>query len=161
MQIKPHTVAKRFSPANDFQNMLTQLKYCYLLVFLLIATLAYGQSAEDTPFDKKTFPDKNELKKALGILQSGDYFYEDPFSLNYDSALYHFLQAYEMNPNNADLNLKIGHCYLRLSSGSEPEKGIPYLNKAQKLDKMLAGQARYYKGQAYHLQSEWRKAANF
>lgn len=147
---------------NNLMDTATHWKIAILIACLLLAPwLIQAQDSMDTPFDKKTFPEKENLKKALSILESGDYFYEDPYSLNYDSALYHYLRAQEMNPNNADINLKIGHCYLKLSAGSEPAKGIPYLDRAKKLDESLKGQSLYYKGQAYHLQSEWRKAANF
>lgn len=47
---------------------------------------------------------------------------------NYPLALEYFLKAYQIDSTNANINYKIGFCYLQL--GNEKYKALPYLEKA-------------------------------
>ena len=76
---------------------------------LLLASIVYGQV--DTPFDKKHITDSKQFKHALKNIKEGNKL----FGLGkgrYIDALEHFQEANKVNANNADLNYKIGICYL-------------------------------------------------
>ncbi len=60
-----------------------------------------------------------------GSFKDGDYFF---FSGDYQEALYNYLKLTGTNYENANLNYKIGYCYLNIP-GEEP-KAIPFLEKA-------------------------------
>ncbi len=66
--------------------------------------------------------DSKELKEAF---LDGEYFlaYED-----FLDALPYYLKVYEQNTNNANINYRIGLCYLNIPG--EKNKAIPYLEKA-------------------------------
>lgn len=141
------------------------IQYRFLGLFILATyssiSLSFAQEAENTPFDRKHIEDKDDLKMAENALDLGYIFYEEPYSINYDSALHYFMKAQEVNPHNADLNLRIGYCHLWLSQGPNTKVAREYFAQALKLDKALEPFVLYYTGQAHHLQSEWRKAANY
>jgi len=117
---------------------------------------AFTQSS--VPFDKKNITDKEVLKKALDAISFGDDFYADDFTANFDSALYYYKIANEINPNNAELNFKIGRCYLDLPSGKETMNCMTHFNKALQLDPDVDLMVHFYMGKAFHINSEWKKA---
>ncbi|HNO71140.1 MAG TPA: hypothetical protein PKO16_05150, partial [Bacteroidia bacterium] len=51
----------------------------------------------------------------------------------YDTAVKTFLVLYQSDPSNANINYKIGKCYMNMS-GQKP-KAIPYLENAIKQSK--------------------------
>lgn len=130
--------------------------YPIILIFLSLAIHAHAQTSKE--FDKKTIPDKEALKKALIAIGEGDLYYADDYSANFDSALYYYKIAYEINPDNAELNLKVGRCYLDLPSGKETMKCMEYFNKALALDPEVDPLIYFYMGKAFHINSDWKKA---
>ena len=124
--------------------------------FFLLTT-AFAQT--DTPFDKSNFKDqKTELKEALSNIKAGDdFFFGEPFA-NYNQALPLYLKANQFNPNNAELNYKIGVCYI---NSSFPTKALDYLKKAYKLNAQVAPDIKYYLGKGYQISSEWNDALKF
>ena len=80
----------------------------YIVLFGLIA----GVSAQNIEFTKSNFPNKKkELKAALKDIKEGDkLFIQGPGM--YLEAIEYYFKAYEFNPNNAEINYKIGTCYL-------------------------------------------------
>ncbi|MFQ5335119.1 MAG: OmpA family protein [Flavobacteriales bacterium] len=126
----------------------------YTLTLLLLCACVRSFSQGDIPFDKTHFPDKTKLKEALNEIRLGDhYYYLGP--LFHSLALEHYQRAAGLNPNNADLNLKMGHCYLNSPTKT---KAIPFLEKANKLNPDLDPIVNYYLGRAYQLNMQWDKA---
>ncbi len=90
---------------------------------------------------------------------------------NYFQALKSFLEAYKIDSTNANINYKIGLCYLK--SDSERNKAIAYLEKAvlntttkymdmEPSEKSAPVNAYYYYGQALHANYKFDEAiANY
>jgi outer membrane protein OmpA-like peptidoglycan-associated protein len=126
--------------------------YKYLLAFLLLTTAAHAQNVE---FSKDRFGnDKDGLKAALKEIKAGDEWYEmDP--PRYEQALTHYLAAQKFNPNNAQLNLRIGDSYLH--SGFKP-RALAYLQKAYQLNPDVDPRIHYLLGRGLHLNAKWQEA---
>ncbi|RZK47461.1 MAG: tetratricopeptide repeat protein, partial [Hymenobacter sp.] len=118
----------------------------------LLAGPAYAQSVE---FSKEKFSeDKQGLKEALRELKAGDAEYQaDP--ARYALALPHYLAAQQFNPDNAELNIKLGDCYLH--SGTKAQ-ALSYLQRAQKLDPSADPRTHYLLARALHLSAKWAEA---
>jgi hypothetical protein len=90
---------------------------------------------------------------------------------NYGRALKTFLEAYQIDSTNANINFKIGFCYLK--TVSEKTKALPYLEKAvlnttksyedmEPREKAAPINAYYYYGEALHLNYKFDEAiANY
>jgi outer membrane protein OmpA-like peptidoglycan-associated protein len=125
--------------------------FLFLIFFLLSGT----SNAQDVPFKPESFPGKeNELKNAVFNLNEGDklYFEETPF---YQLALPFYEKAYTFNPDNADLNNKLGICYL---NSNNKFKAYDFFAKAYKLNPNVDPMIHYNLGRGLHLNSEWDKA---
>ncbi|SHK37326.1 OmpA family protein [Hymenobacter psychrotolerans] len=126
--------------------------YKYLLAFLLLSSAAQAQSVE---FSKEQFSsNKDGLKAALKSIKLGDEWYQnDP--PRYEQALPHYLEAQKFNSENAELNLKIGDCYLH--SGFKP-RALAYLQKAYQLNSGVDPRIHYLLGRGLHLNGKWQEA---
>ena len=123
---------------------------------LLLGGLAAATThAQSVNFSKEKFGgDKEALKNALRELRTGDDAYAaDP--ANYGAALPHFLQAQQLNPDNAALNVKIGDCYLH--SGTKT-MALAYLQRAQGLAPADDPRTHYLLARALHLNAKWAEA---
>lgn len=89
---------------------------------------------------------------------------------NYPLALKYFLDAYKIDSTNANINYKIGFCYLQ--SANEKNKALPYLEKAVKdishnykdmepREKKAPEMALYYLGTAYRLAYKFNESNNY
>lgn len=124
----------------------------YLLAFLLISGAAQAQSVE---FSKERFGNnKDGLKAALKEIKLGDEWYAN-YPPRYEQALPHYLEAQKLNPENAELNLKIGDCYLH--SGFKP-RALTYLQKAYQLNSGVDPRIHYLLGRGLHLNGKWQEA---
>ncbi|WP_324675959.1 OmpA family protein [Hymenobacter sp. GOD-10R] len=123
-----------------------------LLAFLPLSFTLHAQNVE---FSKDRFgSDKDGLKAALREIKEGDEWYlSDP--ARYEQALPHYLAAQKFNPDNAQLNLKIGDAYLH--SGAKPQ-ALPYLQKAYKLNPDVDRRIHYLLGRGLHLNAKWAEA---
>ncbi|WBO83352.1 OmpA family protein [Hymenobacter yonginensis] len=126
--------------------------YKYLLALLLLSSAAQAQSVE---FSKDRFGnDKDGLRAALKEIKLGDEWYlADP--PRYEQALPHYLEAQKFNAENAELNLKIGDCYLH--SGFKP-RALAYLQKAYQLNSGVDPRIHYLLGRGLHLNGKWAAA---
>lgn len=123
-----------------------------ITLFLLSSTL-FGQM--DMAFDKKNFPDdKAGLKVAKENIKDGDEFYYMGQGY-FKNAIEPYLKANAFNPNNAELNMKIGVCYL---SSPTKLKSLPYLEKAHQINPSIDPKLNFYLGEAYHLNMDFDKA---
>jgi outer membrane protein OmpA-like peptidoglycan-associated protein/tetratricopeptide (TPR) repeat protein len=128
------------------------MKKLIILLFLIVNGFLYAQNVE---FTKDNFKDKgSELKEALRYVAAGDELFNKGAN-SYKLALSSYLMADKFNSNNAQLNYKIGICYLYSTNKT---KAASYLEKAAKLNPSLSNEVHFWLGKAYHLQSEWDKA---
>lgn len=136
--------------------------------FLLLTVNCFAQ---DVPFDKNLFKErKDEFKIARDQLEEGykiyDIYPESFMSVNHPDyrarASYHkealpiLFEANKFNPNNAQLNYRIGRCYL--SSSVYKEECLPHFLKAQKLNPNVSRDIHYYLGMGYQLTMDFDKA---
>ena len=142
--------------------------YIYILtIFLGIGSL----NAQDVPFDKKLFKEqKDAFKEAKEHYDAGNELFEivpqTYFDINsndykerviyYREALSPLFKANKFNPNNAELNYRIGRCYLM--NAVYKEEAVPHLEKALKLNPNVASDIHYHLGIAYHITMKFDKA---
>jgi outer membrane protein OmpA-like peptidoglycan-associated protein/tetratricopeptide (TPR) repeat protein len=132
----------------------------FLVVGLFIGSVAFSQNVE---FTKKAFPNtKEELNFALKAIKHGDelynealYYYEHEDFSHFKNALPYYQKAQKFNPDNAELNYKIGTCILYTLHN---ERSLSYFKKAYKLDAQVADDIHYYLGRANHYNEYWDKA---
>jgi outer membrane protein OmpA-like peptidoglycan-associated protein len=126
--------------------------YILAISFLFCSNLVVGQNV---PFEKSYFKDrKDEYKAAKDAYEDGDKEYSHGFR---DAALDYYLVAQKFNPNNAELNFKIGRCMLS-SLNRERKESLGYLEKAYKLDPAIDKKIHLYLGQSNHLNENWDAA---
>lgn len=128
----------------------------YILQTLLIVS---GSAAflQDVPFDKALFKErKDEFKAAVDNIEVGDANF-NAFPPNYQNAVSYYLQANSFNPNSADLNYKIGMCYLNF----DKYQMKMYFEKAYQLKPTVSADILYYLGWCYHLDGNWTKAIEY
>jgi outer membrane protein OmpA-like peptidoglycan-associated protein len=126
-----------------------------LLTNLLVVSTLFAIAQKHTEFTKDNFKDKkSELKDAVKNMEQGDalYFHQFP---KYVRAIDFYMPAYNLNPYNADLNYKLGMCFL---NSSEKFKAVDYFVSAYKLKPTVTRDIHYYIGRGYHLIGEWDKA---
>jgi outer membrane protein OmpA-like peptidoglycan-associated protein/tetratricopeptide (TPR) repeat protein len=141
-----------------------------IYIILLIFTASFVK-AQDVPFDKKLFKErKDEFKEAKKNLEEGYLFFEyipaTYIDINeadykdrtqyYRKALPFLFKANKFNPNNAELNYRIGRCYIVNSVFKE--EAVSHLLKAMKLNPNVAPDIHYYLGMGYHIRMEFDKA---
>ncbi len=127
----------------------------FLVFFVTISFFSFSQKEKNKDFSKTNFPgDAKGLKDAEKAIGKGDDLYNKGH-LFYSQALEFYLLAQDFNPDNAELNYKIGSCYLWSTSKL---KAIPFLEKAQKLNMRVDPLLHFMLGRAYHLNLQWDKA---
>lgn len=132
----------------------------FLVFGLMINSLLLAQNIE---FSKKNFPNtKEELNFALKALKHGDdlyseamFYYEHEDFSHFKNALPYYQKAQQFNPNNAELNFKIGVCILYTVHN---ERSLPYFVKAYEIDPKVNDEIHYYLGRASHYNEYWEKA---
>jgi len=118
----------------------------YIFVYYLLYTAyCFGQDTKDD----KSFMDatQKQIKKGDNFIYYGQK--------NYEKALEHYLIAYNNNENHAELNLKIGECYLHTNKEA---KSIYHLEKAHRLNKKAYSSVHFLLGMAYHLNADFNAA---
>lgn len=130
-------------------------KIAILLVSIALAGSAWAQNVE---FDKKNWPDdKDGFKEAEKALKEGDEFWEAAQfnSFNYQLAIPHYEVAQNFNPDNAELNYKLGVCYLHsLYKALAMER----FEHAYELLPTIARDIHYYIGVGHHMEYDWENA---
>ena len=122
-------------------------KLSYLLLF--ISSVLQAQNIE---FEKANFPDKkDQLKEAKRSIETGDDIMKGG-EFFYKQAIPHYLKANEFNPNNAQLNFKLGVCYL---NSPERAAAAKYFDAAYKLNPKVDPIVLYYEGYSHHLNADW------
>ena len=131
------------------------MKFIHFIIASLICySTLYAQ--KNVEFEKANFKsDVAGLKTALRNLQEGDFKYNTNL---YNDALIKYLSANKFNPNNADLNAKIGDCYLH---SSDKSKATDYFKKAYSLSRDIDGYYLFSMGKAYHINEEFDNAIKY
>ncbi|NRA12514.1 MAG: OmpA family protein [Crocinitomicaceae bacterium] len=138
-----------------FKNILT----------VVFVSLTYIVGAQNVDFKSANFKDdKDGLKKATEAIKKGDEYFEIGntaiFAVkgpghNYEMALISYEIAQKFNPNNGELNFKIGVCH---ANSPYSHKSIEYLYKAHKLDVECDKFLLYYYGIALQLDGKFTDA---
>ncbi len=126
-----------------------------LLGLMLGALIKPIAAQEDVRISKNDFKDLKEgFDEAWENVREGESYFERG-KIFYKMALPHYLAANKYNPDNAELNYKIGVCYIY--SDKKP-KALTYLQQASKLKSDVAEDIRYFIGRAYHYNYKFDKA---
>lgn len=129
---------------------------------LLLPGLMFSQNVE---FKSSNFKDKKEeLKVVVGKIEQADVLMESGFqmlkddeyhTLSFLNALALYQEANAFNPDNSELNYKIGKCLLQTPTKTE---SIPYFEKSISLDPEANSDLLFYLGKAYKYNYEIEKA---
>jgi outer membrane protein OmpA-like peptidoglycan-associated protein/tetratricopeptide (TPR) repeat protein len=121
---------------------------------VLVAITAWSQ--EDVNIKKGAFKTGIDIgfKEAWKSVKLGDGYYKQGMG-TYDLARDHYLFAEQYNPNNPELNYKLGACYLFTDNKYE---AINYLRKAYTADPEVSGDIHFLLARAYQLVLEFDKA---
>ncbi|HEX5168234.1 MAG TPA: OmpA family protein [Cyclobacteriaceae bacterium] len=103
------------------------------LIFILLFVSGFGQSAKDLVQQGDLFYGKKDYKKALGF----------------------YLDALNLNPDDANVNLKVGMSYLYSETKS---KAAGYIDKAFRLNPSINDDINYHLGVAFQNTNEFKKA---
>jgi tetratricopeptide (TPR) repeat protein len=131
------------------------LRWMNICLFLLL-TGGVLWSQEDVKIVKKEFRTDSEVgfKEAWKSIREGDKFFrEGPGT--YDLARDHYLFAHQYNPGNAELNYKLGVCYLYTDDKRE---AINYLHRAYEMDPEVSSDIHLLLGEAFQLVLEFDNA---
>jgi len=137
------------------------------IVFQILISIVVvsGIRAQNIEFKSSNFKDnKDGLKAAVENIKLGDEFLAsgvealkaqtDP-KMSFINALEQFDKAQQFNPDNAELNYKIGKCLLQTPDKLSAEK---YLVKAIELDENVNPEVYFLLGQVYKLNYKFDEA---
>ncbi|MFO7867941.1 MAG: OmpA family protein [Bacteroidales bacterium] len=128
----------------------------FLTLIVCFFVIHISVSAQNVEFKRKNFEDKSAYRDAKKNLKEADKHFFDEYPM-YSKALPLYLKAHKFNPKNAELNYKIGLCYL--NSVQQP-KAISYFLQAHQLDPSVRSDVLYLLGLAYHSDYQFDKAIN-
>jgi outer membrane protein OmpA-like peptidoglycan-associated protein/YHS domain-containing protein len=155
-----------------------------LLTLLFVSSACLVRSQTNVEFEKENFKDhKDQFKEARSNVKQGDQLYAEGLveyqaavdnfvkenhyipgindisgrgSAQFSAATVPYKNANVFNPNNADLNFKLGFCLLWTPAGKF--EALPFFEKAYKLNSNVSPDIQYYLGRGYHLDMQWEKA---
>ncbi len=128
------------------------MKNLLLILFLALANSGFAQG--DIAFVKDNFQnDKDGFKEARSNLKEGDKIFEGGNTSYFNLALPFYQKAYVFNPKNAELNYKLGVCYLYSPVKS---KCLEYFEKSYALNPSYDSyNIEYLLARGYHLNEKW------
>ena len=136
-------------------------------IALLVVGIFFTQStfAQNIEFKNSNFKsDKEGLKLAKENIKFADNFRDNAIiemlamhdaELLYSQAVFYYQKAQSFNPNNAELNYKIGSCMLFTNN---KENAFSYLKKAASLSNDFPNDFLFYKGMCLQLDGEFGNA---
>ncbi|MDD4149278.1 MAG: OmpA family protein [Bacteroidales bacterium] len=130
--------------------------FVLLIISIFIFSIAYSQ--KDVAFTRANFPNQaNELSIAKKQIKNANILvYNETNKIEEGLKLY--MKAYEFNPNNSDLNFKIGYCYYNTTQKYDC---LQYFQKAYDLNPNVDKKIDYYLARAYHLNYKFDDAIKF
>jgi outer membrane protein OmpA-like peptidoglycan-associated protein len=134
------------------------MKKAILILATLFTTTIPVLAQNDTPFEKEYFPNNRDaLRVARDHMKAGDKIFNTGNNALFNLALSSYRLAWEFNPNNSEVNYKLGVCYLY---SPHKRKALPHLEQSFKLNPNYDGyNIHYLLGRAYQLNEQWDKAA--
>ena len=129
------------------------------ILFFLMFIFAFSNNiiSQDIQFSSSYFPNSPDLKEAKKNIRMGNSLFIKGEGY-YNEALDYYLKANLFNPDNAELNYKIGVCYLYTA---DKDKAVEHLEKAYRLKSDVTEDITYYLGMAYHQNFDFDQAINF
>ena len=134
-------------------------KNLFLVGFWLISSLTFSQ---DIAFKNSNFKDdKQGLKLAKENIAIADEMREQGIdkilamqeaNILFIQAIFHYQKAQDFNPNNAELNYKIGSCYLFTN---QKEKAADYLLRTMDLTSDYPSDFLFFYGMVLQLQGNY------
>ncbi|HRO38507.1 MAG TPA: OmpA family protein [Flavobacteriales bacterium] len=125
-----------------------------LLSILLLTAVAVGaQTPVNVPFDKVHITDGQRLKTALAAMKKGDDLAAKG-GVDNPAAMTAYEVAFAINPDNAELNFRMGVCLL---NGPHPAGAVARLQRAAELDPYLP-RVHFLLGHALQLNARWEEA---
>ncbi len=137
-------------------------KNLFLVGFWLIASTTFSQ---DISFKNSNFKeDKQGLELAKENIAIADEMRDEGIdkilamqeaNILFIQAIFHYQKAQDFNPNNAELNYKIGSCYLFTN---QKEKAVDYLLRTMDLTSEYPSDFLFFHGMALQLQGNYLQA---
>ena len=144
--------------------MIVNNKYitAFLVLFFSASSFLFTQNIEFKNSNFKNSKDKLKLAKE-NIKMGDDYREKGLLSMlalkdandDYSAAFFYYKKAYDFNPNNAELNYKIGSSLLFTNN---KEKAFDFLESSRILSEELPEDFRFYYAMSLQLQNEFLKA---
>lgn len=132
-----------------------------VLAFMLLAFISVNESRaqEDVQISRKEFRHTRDgFRAAWREVDNGNAFYSLREPGGYRLALGHYLKAYEYNRENAELNYKIGACYLYSGTRSN---SVSHLKKAYNANPEISSDILYLIGRGLQYSYEFDKAIEY
>lgn len=126
--------------------IMNKLGLCLLTLGFLFTFTPYISAQELTKKEKK------ELKK---ILKTADEEYDTEY---YPQALEKYKEAYDLDPNSAYINFRIGMCY---ENGVDKHKALEYIKKAYDKQPDIDDNILLYLADAYHFHEDFDEAISY
>lgn len=129
-----------------------------ILPFVILICLTFsGWAQKDVKFKANNFSrNPKGFQTAVNNIKAGDNLVNE--KRNFRDALDYYLQANDFNPDNAELNFKIGVCYYH---SEKKHLCLPYLEKAYLLDPKAHKDICYYLALGYQINYNFDKAISF
>ncbi len=130
-------------------------KAVLFILTIILGTVLYGQ--EEIKIKKREFKSTEQkagFKEAWKSIKQGDKYYDEGFG-TFNLARDHYLFAHQYNGYNAELNYKIGICYLY---GDDRHKAIDYFLRAYELKPDVSHEIKLMIGRGYHLTEKFDHA---
>ncbi|MCF8379139.1 MAG: OmpA family protein [Bacteroidales bacterium] len=133
----------------------SQIVIRVLGVFAIWLLFPFFSTGQNVDFKASNFKDKkDQLKDILTKMDKADALVEAGFlrlsqdeehTYSFEQALTLYNDAYQFNPDNAELNFKIGRCMIHSDRQIE---SLPFLERSIKLDPELNASVYFYLGKA-------------
>ncbi len=125
-----------------------------ICLFAFVFAFAGLHAQVDVQFKRSAFPnDADGLKRAKQNIRAGDMRIKK--QQDYEKAILYYLEAWEFNPNNAELNYTLGNAY---SETSEKQMALKYFEKAKTINENIANDLYLKLGKARHLNYKFEEA---
>jgi outer membrane protein OmpA-like peptidoglycan-associated protein len=130
------------------------MKSYYLVAALAMLTFSIRLSAQtNVEWKKENFPGReSEFNKAYKAYDEGNRLFYNVGPPGYEGALAQYLEAFQFNPDNDQLNFHIGHIYYAIHHPHDAEK---YYERAIALNPSLREQILFELAVAYHQDGDW------
>lgn len=122
------------------------------LLLLLFLSFSLWSLAQNVEFNEEGLQSEESYVNAMAALEKGDKYF---FSGNFKNALPGYLEAQNINPNNALLNFKIGACYLK---NEDLKQSKAYFEKAKNLNPKIDPKIDFALAKAYQACADYSKA---